>query len=1621
MDKKEKYLSESLLSKEPKKKIALQIADGAITTPKIADGAITTDKLADDAVTPEKLSERVVEEVILPAIEEASGNGEIPENLEQRISTLEDCCEEVKESKLFEVKWVGSNSGHVEISPKYVRSSGGRIYVTLDKDYQFWPLRTLNPSANTNFKNAISVSGDCKVAGKTASAGPFRIEQPYMYSLWRIGSIVDGNSYVYDSTVLNYRGDNTTPPFFPERISFSVSDVKSDIEINGTIDKYESRYFNFTKIMVDGNAGIISGPGRVYIPSYVYDGAVRVEFPISLNRGYSLASDGVKVYYNGEEAVEINLRYDHDNICWVGYMHLGDLTRAFINRLQSNQSVEVPLEIRVETEADYGTITVNTPKDKENTSTNAGRIKPGSSSTGLADGTFKTIIEADGSHTLENAVITVKQGSTNIPFEFNPQTGELSVTQKCMVDDVTIDIKLEARWASLTVNFVADNRIISTYYKAKEVKCGSNSYTKILDKSTYIDPSLYDIPSGSGAITMKMNGVILGDDNSSESHGKEWGDFWFDDVFDDGDLWDDENSGSGSSSGSGSGSSSSGSGSSTPVIVNTDGVTFNIKDITLIFGTNTGITGDLEVTVQCLAYGTVSVNSTNCTPSRVYGWANGKFVTEFTPAAGYTLANCTPVVSKQGGGTITPTVTTSGNKVILSLTDKAYVPVTVSLVAAKSFGEVTIDVPHGNVEYTEGHRFYSISGNAQFSAFITANSGYLTQEATYKIKDVTTSTYVNNGDSFTRSTTTDRWNFVMNSSSFSGFDPTHDYLVEVTLAEEVTWQSPTVNLSVSGGKAKYGNGTAASSITVNNLSDGTAAITLSANSGYTLTNLVLSGTTGITATLSNSNKTLTLSGLESGQTYNISAALKHQYTIVKHFTNVTGSAQKIGGKTSSASTIVEGQAYQIKIQANEGYSLNSETVVVQMAGVNAGTYTSSTGIIKITSASGNIEMWATAVLESGTNYGTVTFSVTGGTATGTGTVADGTFTRTITADEGYRIAYPTITAVDSVTQQPVSYEYDDKTGVFTLVDAVIDHPVTVTIVLAEEAVELPDLTSQGNIYVTLINAKEVQKEGGFTVAKNSNTYAASNPTLSSYWTTVPGGKTVYKLSRSASSWKLPIQPIYPEILNGSMDSADLWDYQISIDVRDINGNVVFSTKNKADDNFHKVTGLYNFGGTPYALLSGNYSGEIRYNKEFTVADTSVVSYDGQGNNEFAYGQAYNYIEFKSVKYTKTNGNIQDLYVTITFNNLWMLTSPGQFLGYNNRAGAFVGQSTTGSYSRELLAFNAIGRYIDPLLPVNAKFNGYAGSGIWANSTLWGNPQYGETYKPVDIGNISEITGITGTTVADKLADLRNKISYRYCKKVGLDTEGNEVAYNEYTVQENEENGCPFHVADIFLDSNEHVILNIQCEEVDKNASMISSSYTCSQKAISQANQGFQSDVIITATNVDQHLKGSYHVSQLFVLVGNQVVYTARLVREVYGIITCYPNTTVGLVTTKDVWQGNAHYYIAPSTLFTAKEGQTSMPDLHLSVKQHGTDTDANVVMEYSSTVVEDTSTNTPDSDFADITVRVTPVSGFADYTGYPELTATYNNFYRNSGITIYPRGTQEEPMDAPEEDEEDNG
>lgn len=56
----EKYIGESTLLKLPKKKIGIQLKDGAITEGKLADGSVTTDKIADKTIPKEKLKDDVL-------------------------------------------------------------------------------------------------------------------------------------------------------------------------------------------------------------------------------------------------------------------------------------------------------------------------------------------------------------------------------------------------------------------------------------------------------------------------------------------------------------------------------------------------------------------------------------------------------------------------------------------------------------------------------------------------------------------------------------------------------------------------------------------------------------------------------------------------------------------------------------------------------------------------------------------------------------------------------------------------------------------------------------------------------------------------------------------------------------------------------------------------------------------------------------------------------------------------------------------------------------------------------------------------------------------------------------------------------------------------------------------------------------------------------------------------------------------------------------------------------------------------------------------------------------------------------------------------------------------------
>ena len=56
----EKYLGESSLINQPKKKLGFQLKKGAVTEDKLADGSVTTDKIADKTITKDKLKDDVL-------------------------------------------------------------------------------------------------------------------------------------------------------------------------------------------------------------------------------------------------------------------------------------------------------------------------------------------------------------------------------------------------------------------------------------------------------------------------------------------------------------------------------------------------------------------------------------------------------------------------------------------------------------------------------------------------------------------------------------------------------------------------------------------------------------------------------------------------------------------------------------------------------------------------------------------------------------------------------------------------------------------------------------------------------------------------------------------------------------------------------------------------------------------------------------------------------------------------------------------------------------------------------------------------------------------------------------------------------------------------------------------------------------------------------------------------------------------------------------------------------------------------------------------------------------------------------------------------------------------------
>lgn len=96
----EKYIGESTLLKLPKKKIGIQLKDGAVTEGKLADSSVTTDKIADKTIPKEKLKDDVL----------------ITENIKDGDNSLADTLEDIHDTTDNIISIIVRSGFNIELS-----------------------------------------------------------------------------------------------------------------------------------------------------------------------------------------------------------------------------------------------------------------------------------------------------------------------------------------------------------------------------------------------------------------------------------------------------------------------------------------------------------------------------------------------------------------------------------------------------------------------------------------------------------------------------------------------------------------------------------------------------------------------------------------------------------------------------------------------------------------------------------------------------------------------------------------------------------------------------------------------------------------------------------------------------------------------------------------------------------------------------------------------------------------------------------------------------------------------------------------------------------------------------------------------------------------------------------------------------------------------------------------------------------------------------------------------------------------------------------------------------------------------------------------------------------------
>lgn len=238
------------------------------------------------------------------------------------------------------------------------------------------------------------------------------------------------------------------------------------------------------------------------------------------------------------------------------------------------------------------------------------------------------------------------------------------------------------------------------------------------------------------------------------------------------------------------------------------------------------------------------------------------------------------------------------------------------------------------------------------------------------------------------------------------------------------------------------------------------------------------------------------------------------------------------------------------------------------------------------------------------------------------------------------------------------------------------------------------------------------------------------------------------------------------------------------------------------------------------------------------------------------------------------------------------------------------------------SFNAFGR-VEPLhYSQEDKLDVYD----WGTSDPY---SYGTQYVDINLGNISNFTGLQGSTNNDKLNDLKTKLNFDYYLAYGLNN-GSVDYYDDGDVQDpipssgttSTNTECPFSISDIVLDGS-NVIVKVECLPADFSGGVTTETHTEGDGG--NIEYGEDPQVHTTGARANgstrQYIAGSRHETYLTITYSGDNSYAcSRLVRNLYGINwpsmqQIYP---AGSIVPGAQWYFNASLsYVAPECAFEA--------------------------------------------------------------------------------------------------------